>query len=78
MIGYADFLGSPVGLFTNLGTGVKDLFYEPVSGATNGPLSMTKGVLKGTGSFVKNTVEGTFGTVSKLTGSMATGLTMIS
>lgn len=54
-----------------------DLFYEPAAGLVKGPLSAGKGVLKGTGSLIKNTVEGTFGTVSKITGSMATGLTML-
>lgn len=77
MVGYSDFLGNPVGLVSGLGTGVVDLFYEPVAGAVKGPISAGKGVLKGTGSLIQHTVEGTFGTVSKITGSMATGLTML-
>ena len=77
LIGFADFLGNPIGLINNLGTGVFDVFYEPFQGAVDGPLSAGKGVLKGTGSLLKNTVEGTFGTVSKLTGSINTGLHML-
>lgn len=32
VIGSADFLGNPVGLFTSVGSGVKDVFYEPYQG----------------------------------------------
>ena len=43
----------------------------------NGPLSAGKGFVKGAGSLLKNTVQGTFGSVSKLTDSVATGLTSL-
>jgi len=29
LVGSFEFLGNPVGLVNNLGTGVKDFFYEP-------------------------------------------------
>lgn len=32
LIGSADFLGNPVGLFTNVSSGVADIFYEPWRG----------------------------------------------
>ena len=32
VIGSADFLGNPVGLFTNVSSGVADIFYEPWNG----------------------------------------------
>lgn len=32
IIGSADFLGNPVGLFNNVSSGVSDLFYEPIQG----------------------------------------------
>jgi hypothetical protein len=32
IIGSADFLGNPVGLFNNLSSGVVDIFYEPYQG----------------------------------------------
>ena len=32
IIGAADILGNPVGLFSNLSSGVMDLFYEPIHG----------------------------------------------
>lgn len=32
LLGSADFLGNPVGLFTNVSSGVADIFYEPWHG----------------------------------------------
>lgn len=32
VLGSADFLGNPVGLFTNVSSGVADIFYEPWKG----------------------------------------------
>jgi hypothetical protein len=32
VIGSADFLGNPVGLFNNVSSGVQDIFYEPYQG----------------------------------------------
>jgi vacuolar protein sorting-associated protein 13A/C len=32
IIGSADFLGNPVGLFNNISSGVVDIFYEPYQG----------------------------------------------
>jgi vacuolar protein sorting-associated protein 13A/C len=32
IIGSADFIGNPVGLFTNVSSGVADIFYEPFNG----------------------------------------------
>lgn len=77
LIGYTDVLGNPIGLFNNLGTGFIDLLYEPVQGMAQGPLEAGKGLVKGAGSFFKNSVFATFGTVSKLTGSVATGITAL-
>ena len=32
VLGSADFLGNPVGLFNNVSSGVADIFYEPFNG----------------------------------------------
>lgn len=32
ILGSADFIGNPVGLFTNVSSGVADIFYEPING----------------------------------------------
>lgn len=37
IIGSADFLGNPVSLINNLGTGVYDFFYEPIKGVVKSP-----------------------------------------
>ncbi|CAG9335335.1 VPS13_2 [Blepharisma stoltei] len=77
LIGHAEVLGNPIGLLNNLGTGFVDFFYEPAQGLINGPMSAGKGFIKGAGSLVKNTVQGTFGTVSKLASSLATGISSL-
>lgn len=76
LIGHAEILGNPVGLLNNLGTGVVDFFYEPAHGMIKGPIGAGKGLIRGTGSLLKNTIQGTFGTVSKLANSLATGITL--
>lgn len=32
MMGFADFMGNPVGLFENISSGMVDAFYEPWTG----------------------------------------------
>jgi vacuolar protein sorting-associated protein 13A/C len=57
-----------------LGTGVKDFFYKPISGIIRGPIEGGKGLVLGTTSLFVNTVEGTFGSVSKVLSTMSRGL----
>ncbi|KAM9977730.1 hypothetical protein ACTFIR_011602 [Dictyostelium discoideum] len=78
ILGSVDFLGNPVGLFRNFGTGVHDFFVEPAQGLVKSPADFTKGLAKGTSSFVKNSVFGTFNTLSKLTGTLGTGVATLS
>lgn len=66
ILGSADFLGNPVGLLSNLGTGAKDFFVEPAKGIVQGPEAFGRGVAKGTSSLVKKTVFATFNSVSKV------------
>lgn len=77
VIGHADILGNPVGLLTDLGNGVVDAIYEPASGLTEGPIGLSKGVVKGAHSLFKNTVSSTFGSMSKISGSLSRGLISI-
>jgi hypothetical protein len=44
ILGSFDALGSPISLVQNLGTGVKDLFYEPAKGITISPKEFGKGL----------------------------------
>lgn len=43
----------------------------------NGPLEGGKGIVTGAGSLVKNTVSGTFNSIGKVTGSLATGISSL-
>lgn len=47
VLGSADFLGNPVGLFTNVSSGVADIFYEPWQGAiVRGDTDLAVGIAK--------------------------------
>jgi vacuolar protein sorting-associated protein 13A/C len=75
VIGSADFLGNPVGLFNNISSGVADIFYEPYQGlVTDRPQDRGVGIAKGASSFVKKSVFGLSDSVSKFTGSISKGL----
>jgi vacuolar protein sorting-associated protein 13A/C len=76
ILGSADFLGNPVGLFNNLSSGVADIFYEPYQGfiMADRPEQLGLGIAKGATSFVKKSVFGVSDSVSKFTGSIAKGL----
>jgi hypothetical protein len=78
ILGSADFLGNPVGLFNSIGTGFKDFFFEPAQGLIESPEAFGKGLAKGTLSLVKNSVYGTFNTVSKLSGTVGKGIATLS
>ncbi|KAJ3092913.1 hypothetical protein HK102_000456 [Quaeritorhiza haematococci] len=78
VIGSADFLGNPVGLFSNVSSGVRDFFYEPVQGfEITRPQESVIGLVKGTTSLFKKTVYGVTDTFSKMTGSVSKGLSVI-
>jgi vacuolar protein sorting-associated protein 13A/C len=76
ILGSADFLGNPVGLFNNISSGVADIFYEPYQGfiMSDRPEQLGIGIAKGATSFVKKSVFGVSDSVSKFTGSIAKGL----
>lgn len=75
IIGSADFLGNPVGLFTNLSSGVADIFYEPYQGLVNDdPGELGIGIARGATSFVTKSIFGVSDSFSKFTGSIAKGL----
>ena len=78
IIGSADFLGNPVGLFNLLSSGVIDIFYEPYQGfvLNDRPQELGIGIAKGGLSFVKKSVFGFSDSISKVTGSIAKGLSV--
>lgn len=75
ILGSADFLGNPVGLFNNISSGVVDIFYEPYQGfiMTDRPQELGIGIAKGATSFVKKSVFGVSDSLSKFTGSISKG-----
>ncbi|OCK84928.1 vacuolar protein sorting-associated protein 13 [Lepidopterella palustris CBS 459.81] len=76
VLGSADFLGNPVGLFNNVSSGVADIFYEPYQGlvTSDRPQELGIGIAKGASSFVKKSVFGLSDSMAKFTGSMSKGL----
>ena len=76
VLGSADFLGNPVGLFQNVSSGIQDIFYEPYQGLvmTDRPQDLGIGIAKGATSFVKKSIFGLSDSVGKFTGSVAKGL----
>ncbi|KAI9846000.1 MAG: hypothetical protein M1837_004406 [Sclerophora amabilis] len=76
ILGSADFLGNPVGLFNNISSGVADIFYEPYQGfvMSDRPQELGIGIAKGATSFVKKSVFGVSDSISKWSGSMSKGL----
>ena len=75
VLGSADFLGNPVGLFNNISSGVMDIFYEPYQGLimTDRPQEFGIGIAKGATSFVRKSVFGVSDSLSKFTGSISKG-----
>ncbi|ODQ79571.1 hypothetical protein BABINDRAFT_161957 [Babjeviella inositovora NRRL Y-12698] len=78
VLGSADFLGNPVGLFNNLSSGVLDIFYEPYQGLimNDRPQELGIGLAKGGLSFMKKSVFGFSDSFAKVSGSVAKGLTV--
>lgn len=74
LIGSIEILGNPLGLVKNIGDGFYDLIDMPYEGFVKGPLEGGIGIAKGVGSLTKGVVSGTFNTVSKITGSIASGI----
>lgn len=76
VIGSADVLGNPVGLFNNISSGVMDIFYEPYQGfiMTDRPQELGIGIAKGATSFVRKSVFGVSDSLSKFTGSISKGI----
>ncbi|EGW35577.1 uncharacterized protein SPAPADRAFT_131526 [Spathaspora passalidarum NRRL Y-27907] len=78
ILGSADVLGNPVGLFNHIASGVLDIFYEPYQGfvLNDRPQELGIGLAKGGLSFVKKSVFGFSDSIAKVTGSIAKGLTV--
>ncbi|ANB14492.1 membrane morphogenesis protein VPS13 [Sugiyamaella lignohabitans] len=78
ILGSADFIGNPVGLFNNISSGFVDMFYEPYNGfMLNDRLDeFGIGLAKGGFSFMKKSIFGISDSVYKVTGSISKGLSV--
>ena len=67
VLGSLNLLGNPHQLFSEVSTGVKDLFDKPKArlGDANNPLAIGTGLAEGTGSLMKHTVRGAFGSIGR-------------
>ncbi|KAJ2908725.1 Vacuolar protein sorting-associated protein 13, partial [Coemansia aciculifera] len=76
VLGSANLLGNPVGLFSSISSGVSDFFYEPYQGfvMSDRPQDFGFGLARGTASLFKKTVYGMTDSFSKFTDSMSKGL----
>lgn len=79
ILGSADVLGNPVGLFNNISSGFMDIFYEPYQGfiMNDRPQELGIGIAKGGLSFLKKSVFGFSDSVAKFTGSVSKGLSVV-
>lgn len=78
VLGSFEFLGNPVGLVNNLGSGVVDFFYLPSKGAVESPQKFGVGLAKGSLSLVKGITSGVFNAAGNITGSVSKGIAMAS
>lgn len=75
ILGSADFIGNPVGLFTNVASGVADIITEPWQSVLNhGSGELGVGIAKGAASFAKKTVFSVSDSLTKVTGSVGKGM----
>ena len=74
IFGAIDIFGNPIKLIQNLGTGVQDFFQKPIQGIIKGPLEGAVGVVDGSFSLVRHTVDGTFSAASKITSGISKGI----
>eukprot|EP01036_Dinobryon_divergens_P026996 gene26996-35701_t len=77
LIGSADIVEGSVGLVANLGTGVYDLFYEPLEGLMDENSSFLNGLSKGAVSLSSRAIGGTSAFTSKLAGGIGKGVSML-
>jgi vacuolar protein sorting-associated protein 13A/C len=78
IFGSLNIIGNPMGLLRNISTGFEDFAQKPAKGFVNGPAEFGKGIVQGTGSLVAHSVGGAFNSLSKITGTVSTGLATLS
>lgn len=66
--------GNPITFIDTVGTGFKDFYYEPANGFKKSYRDGGYGMMKGTGSLLRNTVGGTIGSIGKVSHSIGSAL----
>jgi vacuolar protein sorting-associated protein 13A/C len=75
ILGAIDIVGNPVGLISNLGRGVEELYSEPFQGVLAGDMSKAaRGLGKGIVGLTRKSAYGVSNSVSKLTGTWYMGI----
>lgn len=75
ILGATDILGNPVGLISNLGRGVEELYSEPYQGVLTGNVGKAAlGIGRGVTGFVRKSTYGVTKSVSQLTGTWYMGI----
>lgn len=69
-----DLIGNPYNMVSNMGRGVKNVYYEPKEGFMKGPLQGGLGVVKGAGGMMAVTGATAMGAISKITGTVNKGI----
>ena len=77
LVGSTDMFEGSVGLLTNLGTGVYDLFYEPIEGLLGDEQTFMEGLTRGGKSLAAKTIGGTSGFTSKVAGGLGKGMSLL-
>jgi vacuolar protein sorting-associated protein 13A/C len=77
IVGNLDIIGNPVSLFSNVAGGFKAVYQKPKEGFVKGPLEGVVGIGTGSATLLKATTTSAFKAVSKMTNSIASGLTSL-
>ncbi len=67
ILGSLAILGAPADFISNVGSGVRDFFYEPIQGAVHGPRQFIEGLEAGTQSLARGVFVGVVRGVSNVT-----------
>jgi hypothetical protein len=71
VLGAFDVIGSPFALFSTLGTGVYDFFYEPAQSLVTRPQDFIKGIARGTASLLSKSAFALLNSLTKITSSLS-------
>jgi vacuolar protein sorting-associated protein 13A/C len=77
LVGSFNVIGNPLSLFSNIATGLQDLVEKPAEGFVKGPLELGKGIVGGAHSLAAHTVGGAINSVSKIVGTVSSGLALL-